>query len=142
MSWLIGSALWLAGIGHFCILAASFQVPARLGWKTDLAKLTPFNRKLMWTYGAFTVLTIVGFGTLTILLHDQFLQGDPSALGLAGFIALYWLARVIVDAFYFDHTDWPAGRAYVLGHILLTGLFVALSLTYASLIAWQLLLRR
>jgi hypothetical protein len=23
-------ALWLAGIGHFCVLIASFQVPAKL----------------------------------------------------------------------------------------------------------------
>jgi hypothetical protein len=25
--------LWLAGAGHFVILIASAQVPARLGWK-------------------------------------------------------------------------------------------------------------
>jgi uncharacterized MAPEG superfamily protein len=117
-------------------------VPARLGWKDDLAKLTPFNRKLMWTYGAFTVLTIVAFGALTLVLHDEFLRGDPVALGLAGFIAVYWLARVGVDLFYFEHADWPAGRRYLVGHVLLTALFVALSLTYGSLIAWQLLLRR
>src|SRR5436190_18187034 len=48
-------ALWLAGAGHFCLLIASFQVPFRLGWKEDLAKLTPFNRKLTWVHGGFTV---------------------------------------------------------------------------------------
>jgi hypothetical protein len=31
--------LWLAGAGHFVILIASFQVPSRLRWKQDLAKL-------------------------------------------------------------------------------------------------------
>ena len=34
-----GLALWLAGFGHFVVLIASFQVPGRLGWKDDLAKL-------------------------------------------------------------------------------------------------------
>src|SRR5207245_10399466 len=75
---LFSLALWLAGIGHFCILGASVQVPARLGWKTDLARLTPFNRKLMWTYGAFTVLTIVAFGSLTLALRGEFLRGNPA----------------------------------------------------------------
>ena len=139
MTTVLGLALWLAGIGHFCILAASFQVPARLGWKEDLVKLTPFNRKLMWTYGGFTVFTIVAFGILTLALHDAFLQGDPAALGLAGFIGAYWAARVGVDALYFRHSDWPRGLRFVLGHILLTGLFLALVLTYSGLIAWRLI---
>ena len=68
---LLHLALWLAGAGHFVILVASFQVPFRLGWKEDLAKLTPFNRKLMWTYGGFTVLMIVAFGTLLLALYDE-----------------------------------------------------------------------
>ena len=68
--------LWLAGMGHFLILAASFQVPVRLKWREDLAKLMPFNRKLMWVYGSFTVMMIVAFGVLTLALHEEFLRGD------------------------------------------------------------------
>ena len=80
------TALWLAGIGHFCVLIASFQVPSRLGWKVDLQKLTSFNRKLMWVHGGFAVLTILAFGTLTLALHAEMLRGDRAALGLALFI--------------------------------------------------------
>jgi alginate O-acetyltransferase complex protein AlgI len=136
----MSAALWLAGLGHFCILGASFQVPAKLDWKNDLAKLSPFNRKLMWTYGAFTVLTIVGFGLLTLTLHEQLLDGDRAALALAGFIAVYWTGRIAVDALYFSHRDWPSGVSYVIGHVMLTGLFIALALTYYGVIVWHLLL--
>jgi hypothetical protein len=134
--------LWLAGAGHFCILAASFQVPSRLGWKQDLAKLTPFNRKLMWTYGAFTVFTIVAFGSLTLFLHDELLRGDRAALGLASFIGIFWTLRVAVDCFYFQHKDWPQGRLFVIGHWLLTSLFACLAFTYLGLVFWHLYLRR
>lgn len=129
MHWL-NLALWLAGAGHFCLLMASFQVPHRLGWKEDLVKLMPFNRKLLWVYGGFTVLTIVAFGTLTLLLHAEIMRGDRAALALAAFIAIYWTARILVDAFYFKHTDWPPGLSFVAGHVLLTTLFVALAGTY------------
>ena len=114
---------------------ASAQVPARLGWKTDLAKLTPFNRKLMWTYGAFTVLTILAFGILTLTLHSEMMRGDRAAVGLAGFIGVYWSARIAVDALYFRHSDWPKGVLFVIGHALLTALFVALAATYLGLVA-------
>ena len=134
---LLSLALWLAGIGHFCVLIASFQVPRRLGWKEDLAKLTPFNRKVMWTYGGFTLLTIVAFGVLTLLLHDEMLRGDRAALALAAFIGIYWTTRIVVDFTYYKHEDWPRGRRFVLGHILLTFLFVCLAGTYIGLMIWH-----
>jgi alginate O-acetyltransferase complex protein AlgI len=127
---LLDAALWAAGAGHFLVLVASVQVPRRLGWKEDLARLTPFNRKLMWTYGAFTVLTIVAFGVLTLLCHDAFVAGDRTARALAAFIANFWTARIGVDLFYFRHAEWPHGPGFAVGHALLTFLFAALAWTY------------
>jgi hypothetical protein len=134
---ILSSALWLAGAGHFCVLIASFQVPRRLGWKGDLANLTPLNRKLMWVHGGFAVLTIIAFGTLTLFLHDEMLRGDKAALALAAFIGVYWSARIVVDFTYYDHSDWPPGPGFVLGHILLTLLFVFLAVTYITLLGWH-----
>ena len=106
---------WQA-LGYFCVLIASFQLPAWLGWKQDLAKLTPFHRKPMWVHGAFAVLTIA-FGTLT--LHDELLRGDRAAIGLAAFTRGYWIARIAVDFTYYEHKDWPAGRSLVIWQIWL-----------------------
>jgi alginate O-acetyltransferase complex protein AlgI len=133
--------MWLAGAGHFVILIASAQVPSRLRWKQDLAQLMPFNRKLLWVQGGFTVLTIIAFGTLTLVLHTELLRGDRAAMALACFIGSYWTARILVDAFYFSSKDWPEGRQFVVGHILLTSLFVALASSYWGIFVWQLWLR-
>ncbi|HTW58538.1 MAG TPA: hypothetical protein VMD99_10420 [Terriglobales bacterium] len=133
--------LWFAGVGHFVILIASFQVPSRLRWKQDLAQLMPLNRKLLWVQSSFTVLTIIAFGTLTLALHAELLRGDRAAMGLACFIATYWTARILVDAFYFSHEDWPEGKLLVIGHMLLTSLFVALAGSYWGLLVWQVWLR-
>jgi RsiW-degrading membrane proteinase PrsW (M82 family) len=133
--------LWFAGCGHFVVLIASFQVPSRLRWKEDLAQLIPLNRKLLWVQSSFTVLTIIAFGVLTLVLHGEMLRGDRSALALVLFIAVYWTARTLVDAFYFSHQDWPKGRQFVIGHVLLTALFTALAASYWALFVWQVWLR-
>src|SRR5688500_8428909 len=96
-------ALLAAGIGHFLVLVASLQVPSRLRWHEELPRLSPFNRKLLWVYGGFTVLTIVAFGVMTLVLREEMVRGDRAALALAVFIAVYWLTRVLVDALYFTH---------------------------------------
>jgi hypothetical protein len=129
--------LWLAGIGHFCVLIASVQVPSRLHWRDDLAKLTSFNRKLMWVHGGFTVLTIIAFGVLTLALHNEMLRGERAALFLAGFIGIYWTTRLIVDFTYYEHSDWPRGRSLVIGHALLNLLFVFLAASYVGLCVWR-----
>jgi hypothetical protein len=116
-------ALWLAGAGHFTLLAVSAQLPARLEWRTDLAKLTDFNRRFVWVAGGFIVFTYLGFGVLTLLLHDEMVRGDPSAVGLAAFIGLYWLVRVVVDATTFRGAPWPRGWLFRLGHLALMTLF-------------------
>jgi hypothetical protein len=129
--------LWLVGPAHFVILFASVQVPHRLRWKKDLQQLIPFNRKLLWVQSGFTVLTIIAFGTLTLALHTELLRGDRAALGLACFIGIYWTARILVDAIYFSHADWPRGRMFVVGHTLLTLLFSFLAASYLGLFVWQ-----
>ena len=129
--------LWFVGAAHFAILVASFQVPYRLGWKRDLQQLMPFNRKMLWVQSGFTVLTIIAFGTLTFVLHTELLRGDRAAMGLACFIGIYWTARILVDALYFAHRDWPKGTAFVVGHALLTLLFSVLAASYLGLFVWH-----
>jgi hypothetical protein len=130
--------LWLVGAAHFVILIASFQVPTRLRWEQDLRQLMPFNRKLLWVQSGFTVLTIIAFGTLTLVLHRELLRGDRAALGITCFIGIYWTSRILVDALYFSHEDWPKGRQFVVGHFLLTSLFSALAASYLGLFLWHL----
>jgi len=130
-------ALWVAGFGHFGLLAASFQLPARLRWKQDLAQLMPFNRKLLWVQSAFTVGTIIAFGIMTLTLHHEMLRGDRAALAIVLFIGLYWTARLLVDAFYYAHEDWPKGRLFVVGHLVLNLAFIGLATTYLGLFAWK-----
>ena len=134
---LFGIDLWFVGAAHFLILVASFQVPYRLGWKRDLQQLMPFNRKLLWVQRGFTVLTIIAFGTLTLVLHTELLRGERAAMGLACFIGIYWTTRILVDALYFAHGDWPEGTAFVVGHTLLTFLFSVLAASYVGLVVWH-----
>jgi alginate O-acetyltransferase complex protein AlgI len=133
MTWYLDWAIWLIAAMQLLVLAASYQVPAALGWKEDLPKLRPFNRKLMWVYGWFTVYTIVGFGVLTFFLHDSLLRGDRAAGALAAFISIFWILRLVTDSAYFRSEDWPKGEKYVIGHAFLNLLFAALAVSYGAL---------
>jgi hypothetical protein len=95
----------------------------------------------MWVHGGFAVLTIIAFGTLTLVLHTEMLHGDRAALGLALFIGVYWALRIAVDFLYYEHADWPRGRGFVVGHILLTSLFAYLAVANLGLVIWKVMAR-
>jgi alginate O-acetyltransferase complex protein AlgI len=132
--WYLGILLWAVGCAQVLVLAASFQVPTRLHWREELSRLSPFNRKLMWSYGFFIVFTILTFAALTFGLHNSFLRGEPAALALAGFMCLFWVVRLIVDFFYYSAEDWPKGVTLQMGHSLLNLLFVFLAAGYGGVV--------
>ncbi len=139
-SWYADRGLWIMAAAHFLVLVASFQVPGKLKWREELPRLSSFNRKLVYAYGAFIMLTIVTFGAFTLAMHQELLAGSKAALFMAGFITVFWLLRIALDAFYYKHEDWPKGTQFVIGHALLTSLFAFLSLSYGGLVVWHLLI--
>ena len=119
---------------HFVILAASAQVPTRLNWKVELARLSSLNRKLMWTYGAFIVLCILAFGVMTLVLRREFVVGNPAGLWLCGFIAVFWGLRLVCDNYVLKFGDWPQGPEFEIGHLLLNTVFITLTCGYGGFV--------
>ena len=117
-----------AGVLHFTILIASALVPRIFDWPRELALLSPFLRRLFWVYGVFIVLTIIGFGTITLLNAPALAGSSPLARMMCGFIAVFWLARLAVQFFVFDP------RPY-LTHWFLTAGYHGLTLVFLFLVA-------
>ena len=122
--------LQVAGTLQLSILIASAQVPRVLDWRRNLAGLHPFLRKLFWVYGAFIVLVIVAFATLTFLHAGAMGAGEPVARSLCVFIAVFWAARLVVQLAVFDTRPFLTNWFYKLGYHALTIIFAALVFIY------------
>ena len=126
------SLLVIGGLLHFVILIASALTPRLLDWRGNLATLHPFLRRLFWVYGAFIVLTIVSFGTLTLFHADELASAAPLARTVCAIIAIFWLARLAVQFFVFDARPFLTTVFRRVGYHGLTLLFAALVFIYGS----------
>ena len=125
----------LAGLAHFGLVAVGSQVPRAFRWKEDLARLGPSNRRLFWVYGIFIVLSNIGFGALSLAYAEELAAGKGAAGGLALFLGLYWVARLITQYAAFNTPDWPVeGRPPVAKHGLGL-LFLLMSSVYLAAFA-------
>ena len=122
--------LRVAGGLHFAILTASALVPTVLDWRHELAKIHPFFRRLFWVYGGFIVITIIGFGIITLLDARQMANGDFTARLLCGFIAVFWAARLAVQLFIFDARPFLTNWFLKAGYHGLTVVFLYFTAVY------------
>jgi hypothetical protein len=122
--------LKIAGILHFAVLSASALTPKALDWRGALAPLHPFLRKMFWVYGAFIVLVIISFGTLTLVFTPEMSGGTPLGRGLCLFISIFWLVRLGVQIFVFDARPFLTNWIYKYGYHGLTFVFIYFALIY------------
>jgi hypothetical protein len=116
--------LRIAGVLHFCVLIGSALTPRVLAWRTELANLNSFLRRLMWVYGVFIVLIIAGFGSLTLFHATSIAAGEPFARSFSGFVAFFWFVRLAVQLFVFDTQAFRASRFLTAGYHGLTLVFI------------------
>lgn len=124
-TWLI-----IGGLLHFVVLIASALTPRVLDWRTNLAALPSFLRRLFWVYGCFIVLAIISFGALTLLHAGELASGEALPRSVCAMIAIFWLARLGVQFFVFDARPFLTTTVLRLGYHGLALLFTALVFIY------------
>lgn len=122
--------VFLAGIGQLCLVSGSLMIPVALRWSEDVAKLRPLTRQIFWTYAAYIWSTNLFFGIVSVTIPGELIAGSPVSSALTIFITIYWAARLGIQFFYFDRSDAPQGRFYVVAEWLLIGLFLSLTVVY------------
>jgi len=123
--------LFLAGLAQLVLAAGSLAIPGVLGWKSELAKVQTLIRQMFWTYAAYILVINICFGLLSVFGIKELTDGSFLAKVVTGFIAVYWISRVLLQFFYFDRSGFPSGALNRLAEVVLTVLFVVLSVIYS-----------
>lgn len=124
------SLIVLGGVCHFGILLASALLPRVLDWRRELARVSPLSRHVVWTHGVFIVLTIIAFGAISLANASTLAGGSALARWFCGFVAVFWLSRLVVQLFLFDARPYLTTRLLTLGYHGLTVVFAYLGFVY------------
>jgi len=120
----------LAGLAQTGLVVGSIFIPKALGWKGELAKVQPLIKQMFWTYAAYILVINLCFGLLSMFDYRELTNGSNLAIIINGFIAMYWVSRVLIQFFYFDRSNFPAGKWNRLAEVVLVLLFISLSAVY------------
>jgi hypothetical protein len=122
--------IFFAGVGQFCVLAASALVPFRLNWRAELRCLPRLHRQMYWVYGGYIVLSIVAFASLSMGNAEELAGGTALARGVCVYMAIFWGIRAGLQAI-FDVEEHLSAWWLRLGYFALTLLFTTLTIVYS-----------
>jgi hypothetical protein len=129
MQTMLGSLIFIAGVGQLAVLIASALVPFCLNWRGELQCLSRLHRQMYWVYGGYIVLSIVAFAALSILNSRELASRSALARGFCAYVAVFWGTRVGLQAV-FDVKDHLTTCWLRAGYFLLTLMFAALTVVY------------
>jgi hypothetical protein len=86
---------------------------------------------MFWTYAAYIFVINLCFGVLSILAFRELTNGSRLAIAITGFIAVYWISRVLIQFLYFDRANFPTGKWNKAGEVILVSVFIFLSVVYS-----------
>jgi hypothetical protein len=130
METILSYLIIISGAGQLALAVGSLTIPRVLKWNEKLAAIEPLLRQMFWTYAGYILSINISFGIISLIAPSELINHSNLARYLTILIAIYWLARVLIQVFYFDKSSAPRGQIYVLGEILLMTAFVFFSLSY------------
>jgi len=127
----IQQCLYFAGLAQITLAIGSLAIPPILNWRFELAKVQPLIKQMFWTYAGYIFAINLSFGLLSLFDFKELTNSSTLATLTTGFIALYWISRILIQFLYFDRSNFPAGFWNVVAEIVLITLFISLSVVYS-----------
>jgi hypothetical protein len=128
----LANMIFIAGLLHLAITSAGFTSVMVLDWRRSLSSLSALSRHVIWTHAAFVLLTIVGFGVVSMLFAAPLASGAPLARAVCGFIAAFWTLRLVIQFFVFDARPYLTNMPLKLGFHGLSVVFCYFVFAYAA----------
>lgn len=94
--------IWVAGAVHLSIAASNFVAPSKLRYRENLAKLSPIVRQIFIVHAVYIVGVLIAFSGLCLFFAPELAGASPLGKFLSGYIALFWLARCLIQLLYYD----------------------------------------
>ena len=129
MSEALPKLIFWIGIGQLCVPIASLIVPARLNWRAEFQKLSRLHRQLYWTYGGYTLMSIITLGLICTFNAEELAAGSGLARAFCTYGAVFWGVRLSLQAV-LDVRPHLTAWWLTLGYHTLTVLFLTFTVVY------------
>jgi hypothetical protein len=104
--------IYIAGALHLVVASANIFAFGKFRYLDHLRNLPVVVRQVFLVQNAYIMLVQVGFALLCFFFAGELVSGRPLGRALAGFLAVFWGSRVLLQLFYYDRELRRANRVF------------------------------
>jgi hypothetical protein len=104
--------VWLAGVLHLVVASANVFAFSKFRYREHLQKVPLVVRQVFLVQNAYVMLVQVGLALLCLCFGRELISGRAMSRAIAGFLALFWGSRVLLQLFYYDRELRRANRLF------------------------------
>jgi hypothetical protein len=104
--------IYVAGALHLLVASANVFAFRKFHYLAFLRSVPLVMRQVFLVQNAYIMLVQVGFSLLCFFFADDLTSGRPLGVALAGFLAVFWGSRVLLQLFYYDRELRRANRFF------------------------------
>lgn len=120
----------LAGLVMIILSLAHVFYGRRLGWNEELSKVNLLTRQVFYVHMFFVCLTLIWMGAVALVFPTLLLAPSTLAFLVNSGIALFWLARLLIQWFGYSPLLWRGKVFETRVHWLFTILWSYLTLVF------------
>jgi hypothetical protein len=110
--------IWAAGIVQLVIAAANIFIPQKLGYRENIAKMSPIVQQVFIVHAVYIVYVLLAFAAMCFLYAQELASGQGLGRFMSGWMALFWGPRVFIQRFYYSEDAKKLNRAADIGFTL------------------------
>ena len=115
----------VAGVLHFLVASANIFAFGKFRYREHLRNVPLVMRQVFLVQNAYIMLVQAGFGLLCLFFADELVSARALGRALAGFLAIFWGSRVLLQLFYYDRALRRANRLFDILFLLGDGYMAA-----------------
>src|SRR5262245_64086617 len=104
--------IYLAGVLHLAVASANIFAFGKFRYLEHLRTVPPVLRQVFLVQNAYIMLVQAGFALMCFFFAGELTSGRGLGRALAGFLAVFWGARVLLQLFYYDRELRRANRLF------------------------------
>ncbi len=104
--------LYVAGALHLLVASANCFAFGKFRYREHLRNVPVVVRQVFLVQNAYIMLVQASFALLCFFFADELTSGRGLGRALAGFLAVFWGSRVLLQLFYYDRELRRANRLF------------------------------
>ena len=119
------SFIHVAGALHLVVASANIFAFGKFRYLDHLHNVPLVLRQVFLVQNAYIMLVQVGFALMCFFFADDLTSGMGLGRAMAGFLAVFWGSRVLLQLFYYDRETRRANRFFDVLFLLADGYLAA-----------------